>query len=148
MQGFPKVKLIAIGKIRKSWIETGIEVYFKRLPELEIIELKDSTLEQEAEQVLSLLKSGDRLVALTEDGNTLSSLQFAEYLSQFDSNSLVFVIGSAEGLSLTLKQKAAQRLSLSPMTFPHELARLIFIEQLYRAKTILQGGSYHKYCNH
>ncbi|MBE7383267.1 MAG: 23S rRNA (pseudouridine(1915)-N(3))-methyltransferase RlmH [Leptolyngbya sp. SIO1E4] len=144
MGSFPKVKLISVGKVKKPWIREGIEVYQKRLPELEIIEVKDSTPNKEGEQILSLLKGSDRLIALTEEGKSFSSLQFAEFLSQADSNRLMFTIGSAEGLSLTVKEAAVTCLSLSLMTFPHEIARLLLVEQLYRAKTILQGSSYHK----
>ncbi|MGF1523671.1 MAG: 23S rRNA (pseudouridine(1915)-N(3))-methyltransferase RlmH [Leptolyngbyaceae cyanobacterium] len=144
MPGFPKVRLIAVGKVKKAWIREGIQTYHKRLPELEVIEIKDSTLAKEGQQMLTILKGQDRLVALTEEGASFSSTKFADFLSRADSNSLVFVIGSAEGLSAQIQAIAAQRLSLSPMTFPHELARLLLMEQLYRAKTILQGSCYHK----
>ncbi|MEO0534607.1 MAG: 23S rRNA (pseudouridine(1915)-N(3))-methyltransferase RlmH [Cyanobacteria bacterium P01_A01_bin.123] len=144
MQSFPKVKLIAIGKIKKDWIRDGVGVYTQRLPELEIVELKDSDPEREGTQILNLLKPTERLIALSEEGKTMASVTFAHYLAEAPSNHLVFVIGSAEGLSETVKQHARRRLSLSPMTFPHELARLMLVEQLYRAKTILQGSRYHK----
>ncbi|NJK39000.1 MAG: 23S rRNA (pseudouridine(1915)-N(3))-methyltransferase RlmH [Oscillatoriales cyanobacterium RM2_1_1] len=144
MQGFPKIKLIAVGKVKKRWIVEGIELYQKRLPELEIVEIKDSNPISEGEQILTLLKSGDHPTVLTEEGKTCGSIEFAEFLKRSESNRLVFIIGSAEGLSARLKQAADRKLSLSPMTFPHELARLLLIEQLYRAKTILQGSSYHK----
>jgi len=144
MTSFPKIKLIAVGKLKKVWIREGLEVYHKRLPELEIIEVKDSTLEKEGQQIMSMLKVSDRLIALTETGKTYSSVEFADFLSRADSNSLVFAIGSAEGFSDEIQQSADQCLSLSPMTFPHEIARLLLAEQLYRAKAILQGSSYHK----
>jgi len=144
VRSFPKVKLLAVGKVKKEWLREGLAVYLKRLPELEILELKDSTPDREGEQILASLKPSDRLIALTEEGKTYSSVAFAELLSQADSNSLVFAIGSAEGLSPALKQQATHLLSLSPMTFPHEVARLLLVEQLYRAKTILQGSQYHK----
>ena len=144
MQSFPKIRLIAIGKVKKSWIREGISVYQKRLPELVLMELKDSTPEKEGEQVLAMRKASDRLIALTEEGKIFSSTQFADWIAKAESNSLVFAIGSAEGLSPQLKQAAAEQISLSAMTFPHEIARLLLLEQLYRAKTILQGSSYHK----
>lgn len=144
MASFPKVRLIAVGKLKKTWIREGVEIYQKRLPELTLTEVKDSTPEKEGAQILTLLKDSDRLVALTEEGRAFSSIQFAHFLSEADSNSLVFVIGSAEGLSHAVKAAAVQQLSLSAMTFPHEIARLLLLEQLYRAKTILQGSRYHK----
>ncbi len=144
MTGFPKVRLIAIGKVKKKWIQEGIATYHKRLPEVTIQELKDSHPEREGEQILATMKASDRLIALTEEGQTATSMDFANFFRHSQSQSLVFVIGSAEGLSQVVKQAAERCLSLSPMTFPHEVARLLLIEQLYRAKTILQGSHYHK----
>lgn len=144
MQSFPKLKLIAVGKVKKSWIRSGLDVYRGRLPELSIIEIKDSTPEKEGEQVLSLLRGEDRLIALSEEGKTFTSVKFANFLGTAPSNRLILFIGSASGLSPQVKQQAHSLLSLSPMTFPHELARLMVVEQLYRAKTILQNGNYHK----
>lgn len=144
MQSFPKIRLIAVGKVKKRWIQEGVLTYAKRVPELEIIEVKDSRPDVEAAKVLSLVKGGDRLVVLTEEGRSYSSLMLANMLGRVDSGSLVFVIGGPEGVDQSLKQAATQLISLSAMTFPHEIARLLLIEQLYRAKTILQNGSYHK----
>lgn len=144
MSAFPKVKLIAVGKVKKNWIRQGLEMYVPRVPELEIKEIKDSNPQKEGEVLLSLIPSGASAIALSEAGKTYASADFARYLSQAPSNSLVFLIGSADGLSDQVKQQSALHLSLSPMTFPHELARLMLVEQLYRAKNILQGGSYHK----
>jgi len=144
MVSFPKIRLIAVGKVKKSWIREGLQVYQKRLPELDIVEIKDSDPEKEGTQILSMLKGSDRLVALMEEGDCLSSVELTQLLSRAASNSLVFAIGSADGLSSSVKHNAAHRLSLSPMTFPHEIARLLLLEQLYRAKSILQGSSYHR----
>jgi len=144
MSSFPKLTTIAIGKVKKGWVREGLEVYLQRVPELTMIELKDSTPDKEGEQILSKLKPNDRLIALTEDGDTFGSIAFAQWLAQAESNRLVFAIGSADGISPTVKQAAERCLSLSPMTFPHEIARLLLFEQFYRAKNILQGGSYHK----
>lgn len=144
MRGFPKVRLIAVGKIKKPWIQSGIQGYGKRLPELSTTEIKDTNPEAEARKMLSMTRSGDRLIALSEDGTTLTSAELAKLLGAAASNTLVFCIGGPSGISPTLRQAAHQILSLSPMTFPHEIARLLLIEQIYRAKTILQGGTYHK----
>jgi len=144
MQSFPKLKLVAVGKIKKDWIRSGLAVYLARLPELTVSEIKDSTPEKEGEQVLSMVRGGDRLIALSEEGKTFTSPKFARFIGQAPSNRLVLFIGSASGLSPQVKQQAHSLLSLSPMTYPHELARLMLVEQLYRAKTILQNGSYHK----
>lgn len=144
MQSFPKLRLIAVGKVKKSWIRTGLQVYLDRLPELTITEIKDSNPQKEGEQVLSMLRGDDRLIALSEEGKAFTSPKFAQFIGQAPSNRLILFIGSASGLSPQVKQQAHKLVSLSPMTFPHELARLMLIEQLYRSKTILQNGNYHK----
>ena len=145
MVNFAKIKLIVVGKIKKSWIRDGLKVYLKRLPELVIKEIKDSTPIKEGKQVLSIVNKSDYLIILTDEGQHYTSLDFANFLNQMNSHNLVFVIGGSEGISQELKGQASWQLSLSPMTFPHEIARLLFIEQLYRAKTLLQGSHYHKF---
>ena len=141
-QSFPKVKVVAVGKIKKSWVKSGIELYAKRLPEVEIVEIKDMGKEKEADKLLSSLGSQDRLVALSEHGKNRDSVAFSDWLMQEAFGTLVLFIGGPEGMSDRLKTYPA--ISLSKMTFPHEVARLLLLEQLYRAKTILQNGSYHK----
>jgi 23S rRNA (pseudouridine1915-N3)-methyltransferase len=138
------MRILAVGKVRKAWVQEGIALYCKRLPGLEIAELKDSTMAKEAEAISSALRHEERLVVLTEEGLNLNSLAFAERLRGSGSDRIAFVIGGADGLAAALKEQAHWRLSLSPMTFPHELARLLLLEQLYRASTILQGGPYHR----
>lgn len=139
-----RIRILAVGKVRKSWVNEGVALYRKRLPGLEILELRDSTMAREAEAIRELLRPGERLVVLSEEGRTQDSLAFAEGLRDSGSGRLVFVIGGADGIDPTLKGRASWLLSLSPMTFPHEIARLLLLEQLYRATTILQGGPYHK----
>jgi 23S rRNA (pseudouridine1915-N3)-methyltransferase len=141
-QSFPKVKIIAVGKVKKPWLQAGIALYVKRLPELEIVEIKDAGKEKEADKLESLLKPQDRLVVLSEMGQAHDSTGFAQWLGQEAFGTLVLFIGGPEGLCDRLKTHPM--ISLSAMTFPHEMARLMLVEQLYRAKTILQNGSYHK----
>ncbi len=144
MQGFPKVKLIAVGKVKKPWIQAGIETYVKRLPELSLTEIKDTDPDAEAHKIIAMGRPGNCLIALSEDGDRLTSTEFAQLFTATESNELVFCIGGPAGISPILRSAAQRTLSLSPMTFPHELARLLLVEQLYRAKTIVQGGTYHK----
>jgi 23S rRNA (pseudouridine1915-N3)-methyltransferase len=122
----------------------GIATYLKRLPGLQVVELRDAGKAKEAEAVLAALQPGEQLVVMAEEGQTFDSQAFAERLEGSGSERLVFVIGGAEGIDPALKARASWKLSLSPMTFPHELARLLLLEQLYRALTIQQGGPYHK----
>jgi 23S rRNA (pseudouridine1915-N3)-methyltransferase len=139
-----RIRVLAVGKVRKGWVRDGLATYHKRLPGLTLVELRDSSPEREAEALLAELRSDEQLVALTEEGRALGSVQLAERLRDSGSGRLAFVIGGADGLAPRLKQRAAWTLSLSPLTFPHELARLLLLEQLYRAQTILQGGPYHR----
>jgi 23S rRNA (pseudouridine1915-N3)-methyltransferase len=139
-----RIRILAVGKVRKSWVNEGVALYRKRLPGLEIIELKDATMAREAEAIRACLRPDERLVVLSEEGSTHDSVTFAGQLRDSGSGRLAFVIGGAEGLDPALKARASWLLSLSPMTFPHEIARLLLLEQLYRATTILQGGPYHK----
>ncbi len=137
-------KIIAIGKIKKKWIYEGIEMYLKRLPGLEVIEIKDNTQIKEEYSIKGLIRKNDILVTLNENGQSFTSKQLATRLLNSHNQNITFVIGGASGLSASLNNSASWQLSLSPLTFPHEIARLLLIEQLYRARTITQGGPYHK----
>jgi 23S rRNA (pseudouridine1915-N3)-methyltransferase len=139
-----RIRILAVGKLRRGWIQEGVEHYQRRLPGLEILELRDAGMAREAEAVRSALRPDERLVALTEEGRTYSSEALAAALEGSGSGRLAFVIGGADGLDPSLRARAHWRLSLSPLTFPHELARLLLLEQLYRARTIQQGGPYHR----
>tara|TARA_B100001250_G_scaffold131347_1_gene112160 strand:+ start:1317 stop:1754 length:438 start_codon:yes stop_codon:yes gene_type:complete len=137
-------KIIAIGKIKKQWIQSGIEMYLKRLPGLQVIEIKDSTQKKEENTFKEIIKKNETLITLNENGQSFTSKQLAKKLLSCQNQNITFAIGGATGLTPSLNNFAAWQLSLSPLTLPHEIARLLLIEQLYRAKTIIQGGSYHK----
>ena len=137
-------KIIAIGKIKKKWIQEGIEMYLKRLPGLEVKEIKDSTQIKEEHTIKEIISKNTTLVTLNENGQSFTSKQLAAKLLNSKNQNIIFVIGGASGLPPSLNNSASWQLSLSPLTFPHEISRLLLIEQLYRAKTITQGGPYHK----
>ena len=137
-------KIIAIGKIKKKWIQEGIEMYLKRLPGLEVIEIKDSTQIKEEHTIKEIISKNETLVTLNENGQSFTSKQLATKLLNSHIKNITFVIGGASGLPASLNNSASWQLSLSSFTFPHEIARLLLIEQLYRANTITQGGPYHK----
>ena len=139
-----RIRILAIGKLKRAWVAEGVAFYRKRLPGLEMVELKDGTPAKEAEAIRAARKPAERLVLLSEEGRQLSSVGLAELLGGWASERLALVIGGADGHDPTLKQQADVLLSLSELTFPHELARLMLVEQLYRASTILQGGPYHR----
>jgi len=137
-------KIIAIGKIKKKWVYQGIEMYLKRLPGLKVIEIKDNTHIKEEHSIKEIICKNEILVTLNENGQIFTSKQLATKLLNSHTQNITFVIGGASGISPSLNSYASWQLSLSPLTFPHEIARLLLIEQLYRAKTITQGGPYHK----
>ena len=137
-------KIIAIGKIKKKWIHEGIEMYLKRLPGLDVIEIKDNTQTKEENMIKELINKNEILVTLNEHGQSFTSKQLATKLLNSHNQNITFVIGGPLGLNPSLNNSASWQLSLSKLTFPHEIARLLLIEQLYRAKTIAQEGPYHK----
>ncbi len=139
-----RLRIIAIGKIRKQWLQEAVGLYLKRLPGLTVTELRDSDLQRESNMIHSVLRKNEKLIALTEEGENLNSINFTKRLQKFGSQRLAFLIGGADGLSPQIKNSAYWQLSLSSLTFPHEIARLLLLEQLYRAQTILQGTSYHR----
>ncbi|MEI7666611.1 MAG: 23S rRNA (pseudouridine(1915)-N(3))-methyltransferase RlmH [Synechococcaceae cyanobacterium ELA263] len=139
-----RIRVLAVGKVRKPWIQEGLAMYLKRLPGLVVNELKDSNPPKESEAIQAELRPEERLVVLCEEGELLGSQALAERLQGTGSDRLAFVIGGADGLDPALKARASWKLSLSPLTFPHELARLLLLEQLYRAQSIQQGGAYHR----
>jgi 23S rRNA (pseudouridine1915-N3)-methyltransferase len=139
-----RIRVIAVGRVRKRWIAEGIAVFLRRLPGLEVLELRDGGPVREAQAVLAALRPDEQLVVLSEEAQSLNSRALAERLAQLGSGRLALVIGGADGIDPVLKARAAWCLSLSAMTFPHELARLLLLEQLYRARSILEGGPYHR----
>lgn len=154
-----KVKFICIGKTGKTFLEEGENEYLKRLKHyipverIEIPDLKnqkklsfDQVKELEGKEILAKLQSGDILILLDERGKTYSSIEFANFLQQrFNSGgkALAFVVGGAYGFSEEVYTSAHGKISLSTMTFSHQMVRMIFFEQLYRAMTILKGEPYH-----
>ena len=144
MLNLSRYKIIAIGKVKKKWIQTGVDIYLNRLPGLQVVEIKDSNQKKETLAIKQNLKKNETLIILNEKGKTFSSKEFAKKLQEPSHQLITFAIGGACGLSSELNASASLQLSLSSFTFPHELARLLLLEQLYRAKTISQGNRYHK----
>ena len=155
-----KIKIIALGKIKEKFLKDGIDEFLKRLTpytsieiiELNPIEIKDENLtskilEQEGEKILSHIKKEAFVITLEIKGKQLSSEEFAQKISDITNtgyNELIFVIGSSCGLSSIVSNRADYKLSISKMTFLHQFARLLLVEQIYRAFKILKNESYHK----
>ena len=157
------VTLLTVGKLKESFYRQACDEYVKRLGafcKLNVIELPeerlpqnpsqaqiDAALEKEAAAVRAKLPAGAVLAALCVEGKLLSSEDLAGQMARWagsGKSSVVFLIGSSFGLSPTLKAQADLHLSMSPMTFPHHLARVMVLEQIYRAFQINAGSPYHK----
>lgn len=153
-----RITLMESGKTRDPFIKEGVELFRKRLihyvpfnidtlPDLK--KTRNLTMKevqnQEAILMLKRLKPSDYVVLLDERGKEYNSISFAEHLNSLEGrvNHLVFVIGGPYGFSEEVYQRAQARISLSKLTFSHQLVRVIFMEQLYRAYTILKGEPYH-----
>lgn len=152
-----KIEIWWIGKTFQDFTQKGYTEFLKRIQKftsvsvVEIPELKGQTQAKtikslEAEKILAKLKPDDILILLDEKGKRLSSTGFASYIQQKDNQSvkkLVFLIGGAFGFDEKVYERANEKISLSDMTFSHQLIRLIFMEQLYRAYTIIHNFPYH-----
>ena len=154
-----KISLLCIGRTRDALLEHAIERYVRRVSHyigFQIVALPDlkassklteaSQKEREGEQILSWLEPSDHVVLLDERGRELTSREFASEIDKFALRGLkrmVFVVGGPYGFSPQVYQRANSKLSLSRMTFSHEMVRLFFVEQVYRACTILRGEPYH-----
>lgn len=158
-----KIKIVTVGKLKEKYLRDGIAEYSKRISRfaaVEMIELADEKTpdrasDSENEKILNLegnrilSKIGDRefVVVLAIEGKTLSSEEFSKQLEQASINgysTLTFVIGGSLGLSPQVKKRANLSVSFGRLTLPHQLMRLVLVEQIYRAFTIQQGSPYHK----
>ena len=158
-----EITLIAMGKLKEKFYISAAAEYEKRLGgycRFSLLELPESRLpdnpspaeiaaglEKEAEVILSRIPKGAWFCVLTPEGKTLSSEAFAEKMKEVKlsgKSSACFLIGSSFGMASRVKERADFKLSMGPMTFPHHLARIMVLEQLYRAEAIQAGGKYHK----
>ena len=157
------ISIISVGKIKEKYLKLGIEEFSKRLSKyskLEFIELDDEKCpenlsekdilivkEKEGNKILSKIKNNSYVIALAIDGKNLSSEELAEKISSLavsGKSHITFVIGGSLGLSDDVLKRANYKLSFSKMTFPHQLMKLILLEQVYRAFRINNGEPYHK----
>ena len=158
-----RISIICVGKIKEKYLKLGIDEFTKRLSKyckLEIIELDDEKApenlsdkemlmikEKEGKKILSKIKDNAHVIALAIDGKNLSSEELAHNINNLGVRGIshiVFVIGGSLGLSDEVLKRANYKLSFSKMTFPHQLMRLILLEQVYRAYRINSGEPYHK----
>ena len=151
------IKLICIGKIKESYFQEAIKEYEKRLSKytkLDIIELPDLDYseidrirKEEAKLILKHLRPNDNVIVLDIFGQELDSLELTKTIMNLEqrNSNLTFIIGGSYGLSEEIKARANYHLSFSKLTFPHQLFRIIFLEQLYRTYKIRNNESYHKW---
>ena len=157
-----RISIICVGKIKEKYLKLGIDEFKKRLSKyckLEIIELDDEKApenlsdkemlmikEKEGKKILSKIKDNSYVIALAIDGKNLSSEELADTINNLGvrgNSHIVFIIGGSLGLSDEILSRANYKLSFSKMTFPHQLMRLILLEQVYRAYRINSGEPYH-----
>lgn len=150
------IKLITVGSIKEKYLKDAIDEYTKRISKytkIEIIEVKDEGLVEpqksinlEEEKILKHISDKDYIITLEIEGKQLSSEELADKLDriQLESSTIAFIIGGSYGLSQNIKEKAKLHLSFSKMTFPHQLFRVLLLEQIYRSYKINNNESYHK----
>ena len=154
-----KITLLTVGKTDRDWVKQGLDIYTSRLkhyisfviteiPELKNVSAlsKDQIKTREAELILKNIKPTDDVILLDERGKEYSSMEFAKVLQDkisYTGKDIVFIIGGAYGFSNDVYQRANSKMSLSRMTFSHQMVRAIFAEQIYRAFTIMRGEPYH-----
>ena len=158
-----KIKIYAIGKIKEKYLKEGIEEYLNRIKpysQIEIIEVNDEPIKEnpndsdikkaidlEGKKVVKIIKQSEYLIGLDLNRKELKSKEFADFLSKkfvLGGSNISFVIGGSYGLSEELKNRCNDFLSLSKMTFLHQMTRLILLEQIYRAFKINRNETYHK----
>ena len=154
-----RLLLLAIGQRMPAWVSAGYEEYARRMPphlRLELIERAASpwaargdvarAMREEAQALRAAVPKGARMIALDERGTAWSTRRLSEHLAgwQQDGRDLALLVGGADGLDPALRAEADQRWSLSPLTLPHPLVRIVLAEQLYRAWSLLAGHPYHR----
>lgn len=150
------IKVITVGSIKEKYLKDAIAEYMKRLKKyttIELIEVKDEGLVEEqkaifleAEKIKKYINDKDYLITLEIEGKELTSVEFSQKIDNIliENSNITFVIGGSYGLSQEIKDKARLHLSFSKMTFPHQLFRIMLLEQIYRAYKIINNERYHK----
>lgn len=143
------IRIICVGKIKETFYKEAIEEYLKRLQKYHKIiidEIIDSDIKTEGKFILEKIKEKDYVITLEITGKEMNSLEFSEYLNKtFIINSnITFIIGGSDGLDNKVKERANYKISFSKLTFPHQLFRVILLEQIYRSFKIVNNETYHK----
>ncbi len=150
-------KIVCVGKIKEDFLTKGINEYTKRINgfvKFEIIEVKEvntnnivNNMKEEANNILQKINKNDYVITLEIEGKSFDSILFSKELEKlvtYGNSNIVFVIGGSNGLDESVKERSNMALSFSKFTFPHQLMRLILVEQIYRSLTITYNKEYHK----
>lgn len=151
------IKIICVGKIKESYLDLGIKEYLKRLSaftKIEIIELKEGnniditkTITSEGSNILEKINKDDFVITLEIEGKMIDSIELSKKINElytYGNSNIIFIIGGSWGLDERVKVRSNLALSFSKFTFPHQLMRLILVEQIYRSFTIINNKEYHK----
>ena len=143
------IKIICVGKIKEQYLKDAILEYKKGISKyhkLEIIELPDNSIEEEGNAILKVINDKDYVITLEIEGQMIDSIEFSNRMEKIfiEHSNITFIIGGSDGLSDKIKAISNFKLSFSKMTFPHQLFRVILLEQIYRAFKIMKNETYHK----
>lgn len=143
------IRILCVGKIKEAFYRDAISEYMKRMSKyhkVEIVEVNDSNIREEGDLLLKKISNKDYNIVLDIQGKSMTSLQFSDCLDKtfLNYSAITFIIGGSDGLDDRVKQIADMKLSFSSLTFPHQLFRVILLEQIYRSFKILHHESYHK----
>lgn len=143
------IKIICVGKLKESYLKEATNDYLQRLKKytnVELIELSDSNIINEGNEILKYLKPRDYTISLCIEGEELSSVELSKKIDKtlIINSNIVFIIGGSDGIRSDIKEQSNYLLSFSKLTYPHGLFRVILLEQIYRSYKILNNESYHK----
>ena len=143
------IRIVCVGKIKEKFYRDAIDEYLKRMGKyhkVEIVEVMDSNMKNEATEILKKITDKEFVVTLEIDGNNVSSVELSKFIDKtlINNSVITFVIGGSDGLDDEVKRRSNYKLSFSKMTFPHQLFRVILLEQIYRSFKIINNETYHK----
>lgn len=144
------IKIIAVGSLKEKYLKSMVEDYYKRITKyhkIELIEVKDSNITKEKDEILKKINKNDYIISLDIYGREYNSIEFKDHLENLFNNgksNITFIIGGSDGIDDKIKSLSNELISFSKLTFPHGLFRTILLEQIYRSFKIMNNESYHK----
>lgn len=144
------IKIIAVGSLKEKYLKSMVEDYYKRITKyhkIELIEVKDSNITKEKDEILKKINKNDYIISLDIYGREYNSIEFKDHLENLFNNgksNITFIIGGSDGIDDEIKSLSNELISFSKLTFPHGLFRTILLEQIYRSFKIMNNESYHK----